>query len=155
MNGLLKHTKIIKSENPRLGSWSMETDIHQIRDMMDWMRETKPKPDPKSLSYLTEELKIPLRDGFEVDARVYKPRDVPADGCPGFVVFHGGGYMVGDLETEAYLCVLFTNLGGIAVNINYRHAPEHVFPQAIHDAFDATKWVSSPVSVPRHISVDK
>lgn len=35
MNNLLKHTKISMSENPRLGSWSMETDIHQIRDMMD------------------------------------------------------------------------------------------------------------------------
>lgn len=63
--------------------------------------------------------------------------------------------MVGDLETKAHLCALFTSLGGIAVNINYRHAPEHVFPQAIHDAFDATKWVGPPVSVPRHIGVDR
>ena len=68
-------------------------------------------------------------------------RDSP-DGCPGMVVFHGGGYLVGDFETEAWLCALFTKLGGIAVNVDYRHAPEHVFPAAIHDAFDATAWVS-------------
>ncbi|KAF7543144.1 hypothetical protein G7Z17_g10969 [Cylindrodendrum hubeiense] len=131
---------IIESESSMLGSWAMDTDIHAMRDMIAYMREMRPKPDPKSLPYLTEELKIPLRDGFEVNARVYKPRDIPADGCPGFVVFHGGGFVCGDLETEAYLCAHFTSLGGIAVNIDYRHAPEHVFPQAIHDAFDATKW---------------
>lgn len=65
--------------------------------------------------------------------------------------------MVGDLVTEAHLCDLFTSLSGIIVNINinYQHAAEHVFPQATHDAFNATKWVGPPISVPRHIGVDR
>lgn len=52
--------------------------------------------------------------------------------------------MIGDLETEAHLCEWFTKLGGIAVNVDYRHAPEDVFPAAIEDAFDATNWASTP-----------
>lgn len=57
------------------------------------------------------------------------------------VVYHGGGYVVGDLETEAWLCNLFTSLGGIAVNVNYRHAPENPFPGPVDDCFNALKWV--------------
>lgn len=51
--------------------------------------------------------------------------------------------MIGDFETEAHLCDWFTKLGGIVVNVDYRHAPEHVFPAAIEDAFDAMHWVST------------
>lgn len=121
----------------------MDTDIHKVRAMLAQMRQTQPRPDPSTLSYTTKDIYIPLRDGLETAARVYKPRGASVEeGRPGLVVFHGGGYLVGDLDTEAWLCALFTGLGGIAIDVDYRHAPEHVFPQAIHDAFDATKWVS-------------
>lgn len=121
----------------------MNTELESFREMMAQVKQYRPTPDPATLSYHTEDFKIPLRDGFEVDARSYMPNgDVPSDGRPGLVVFHGGGFVTGDLDTEAGLCVEFTKLGGIAVNIDYRHAPEHVFPQAINDAFDATIWVS-------------
>ncbi|CAM1506887.1 Fc.00g065280.m01.CDS01 [Cosmosporella sp. VM-42] len=133
---------ILKSGNPMLAAWTMDTNIFEIRDLIAQMRKAQPEVDPATLSYTTEDIQIPLRDGFQVAARTYKPRSVPADGCSGFIVFHGGGYLVGDLETEGWLCTMFTSLGGIAVNIDYRHAPEHVFPQAINDTFDATKWVS-------------
>jgi acetyl esterase/lipase len=66
---------------------------------------------------------------------------LPEDGCPIFVVYHGGGFVLGDLDDEATLCRNFTQLGGIAVNVDYRLAPEHPFPVPIEDAFDALKWV--------------
>ena len=49
--------------------------------------------------------------------------------------------MLGGLDDEAILCRNFTQLGGIAVNVDYRLAPEHPFPVPIEDAFDALKWV--------------
>ena len=106
------------------------------------MRREQVRPDPASLPHVEEDIEIPVRNGRTTAARMYRPRKATPDGCPGMVVFHGGGYLVGDFETEAWLCALFTKLGGIAVNVDYRHAPEHVFPAAIHDAFDATAWVS-------------
>jgi acetyl esterase/lipase len=128
-----------------LNGWDMNTDLETFREMMAQVKQYRPKSDAAALSYQTKDFKIPLRDGFEVDARSYMPDgDVPTDGLSGLVVFHGGGFITGDLDTEAGLCAEFTKLGGIAVNIDYRHAPEHVFPQAINDAFDATIWVSDP-----------
>lgn len=49
--------------------------------------------------------------------------------------------MLGDLDSEAWLCRTFTELGGIAVNVGYRLAPEYQFPVPCEDAYDALKWV--------------
>ncbi|OBS26614.1 hypothetical protein FPOA_00557 [Fusarium poae] len=134
---------IIRAHNPMLNGWDMSTDLDAFREMMAQLRQFQPKPDPETLSYQMQDFKIPLRDGFEVNARSYTPNHwTPSDGRPGLIVFHGGGFVTGDLETEAGLCAQFTKLGGIALNVDYRHAPEHVFPQAINDAFDATVWAS-------------
>jgi acetyl esterase/lipase len=77
----------------------------------------------------------------ETEVRIHKPKVLPEDGCPIFVVYHGGGFVLGGLDDEAILCRNFTQLGGIAVNVDYRLAPEHPFPVPIEDAFDALKWV--------------
>ena len=59
------------------------------------------------------------------------------------VFFHGGGFVVGDLETHHMHCLRFASRARlVVVNVNYRHAPEHPFPQGIDDAFAATKWAS-------------
>ena len=124
-----------------LNAWTLDTDLQAFRAMIAQMRQSQQKPDPASLPYTQEDFQVPVRDAHKTTVRVYKPREIPADGCPGLIVFHGGGFVVGDLETEEPLCSMFTSLGGIAVNVDYRHAPEHVFPTAIHDALDAAKWV--------------
>jgi acetyl esterase/lipase len=105
------------------------------------MIQTQQKPDPATLPHVEEHIQIPVRDGSKIAARIYKPKETSSDGSPGFIVFHGGGYAVGGLETEAWLCALFTSLGGVTVDVDYRLAPDHTFPTAINDAFDATKWV--------------
>ncbi|KAK7407883.1 hypothetical protein QQX98_009942 [Neonectria punicea] len=141
-----EYEPIIRAHNPMLNAWDMNTDIYALRNMMAQISQARHKPDPETLSYRMEDFKIPMREGFQVDARSYTPKgDVPSSGRPGLIVFHGGGFLMGDLETEAGLCVEFTKLGGVAVNVDFRHAPEHVFPQAINDAFDATVWTSQNV----------
>ncbi|KAH0524928.1 hypothetical protein TsFJ059_007367 [Trichoderma semiorbis] len=133
---------ILKSGSPILAAWDENTNIPQVRAMIQSMKDAAPKIDPATLPYLQEDIQIPVRDNRTTEIRVYKPREESAEGRPGLVVFHGGGYAVGDLDTEAWLCALFAKLGGVAVNVNYRHAPEHVFPSAIEDAYDATKWTA-------------
>lgn len=125
--------------------WDLNTNLPQIRTIIQAAKDAAPKIDPATLPYLQEDISIPVRDNRSIDVRVYKPRGGSTEGRPGLVVFHGGGYAVGDLDTETWLCALFVKLGGIAVNVNYRHAPEHVFPAAVEDAYDATKWVRGTI----------
>jgi len=74
-----------------------------------------------------------------IPVRVYKP-DHPA-GAPVLVYFHGGGWVVGNLDTHDPFCRRLTNESGcIVVSVGYRTAPEHPFPAAARDAYVATKW---------------
>ena len=76
----------------------------------------------------------------EIPLRVYTP---DAEGPLGVLVFyHGGGWVIGDLETHDRECrVLCRDAGCLVVSVDYRLAPEHVFPAAVEDAFAALCWV--------------
>jgi acetyl esterase len=63
---------------------------------------------------------------------------VPATGWPVLVYYHGGGFTVGSSATHESLCRHLAHLAHCAVvSVDYRLAPEHRFPTAVHDAFDA------------------
>jgi acetyl esterase/lipase len=82
---------------------------------------------------------ITMRDGEKITVRTYTPEKA---GGPLYVMYHGGGWCIGGLENEELLCRLICGkLGFVAVNVDYRLAPEHVFPVAHNDCWDATKWV--------------
>ncbi|KAK7459000.1 MutS domain V [Colletotrichum acutatum] len=133
----------LQSESPiRVGAWNKDTDIQQIRGIMANVLEAKlaAKPDPSTLPYVEEDVHITVGDGASIAVRIHKPRVVADDGCPVLVAFHGGGFVIGDLEGVGSLCQLFTTLGGIAVNVDYRLAPEHPFPVPVQDCFDVVKW---------------
>lgn len=89
-----------------------------------------------------EDLKISLRDGMKIAVRIHQPKMIPRDGCPALVMFHGGGFCLGNLDSETQFCRSWVRLGGVAVNVDYRLAPEAPFPIPVYDAFDALKWVS-------------
>lgn len=88
-------------------------------------------------------LQIPARDGQALSARLWSPvaaSEGPA--VPALVYFHGGGFTVGSSATHEVLCRVLAALSGCAVvSVDYRLAPEHRFPTAVHDAFDAVQWV--------------
>ncbi len=73
--------------------------------------------------------------------RVYTP---DARGpMPGLVYFHGGGWVICDLDTHDVPCrAIAKRAGAVVASIDYRLAPEHKFPAAVEDAFAATKWVA-------------
>lgn len=65
-----------------------------------------------------------------------------ADVLPVLVFFHGGGWVIGDLDTHDNMCRALANAGRCAlVSVDYRLAPEHKFPGAVDDAIAATHWV--------------
>jgi acetyl esterase len=88
-------------------------------------------------------IRIPCRDGNEIDARLYAP-DVPAGEfpLPALLYFHGGGYCVGSLDSHDSLCRAIAALTPCCVlSVAYRLAPEHPFPTAVHDSQDAYEWL--------------
>lgn len=86
---------------------------------------------------------IPGPEGApDVPIRIYMPRDRRHAG-PGFVNFHGGGFVLGDLETEHPRCLAMAAKGGaVSVGVDYRLAPEHPFPAAPRDCYAALKWIA-------------
>src|SRR5438874_13570419 len=76
-----------------------------------------------------------------IPLRVYRPAGVPASTPLAVLVFfHGGGWVIGDLETHDVLCRQLTAGSGVSVvSVDYRLAPEHKFPAAVDDAWAATR----------------
>jgi acetyl esterase len=87
-----------------------------------------------------ESFTLPARDGFDLPVRLYAPSN---EVLPVLVYFHGGGFTIGSLATHDVLCRNLSHLAHCAVlSVNYRLAPEHPFPVAQHDAWDALTWVA-------------
>ncbi|QGW84492.1 alpha/beta hydrolase [Variovorax paradoxus] len=78
-----------------------------------------------------------------IAVRLYRPLGAAADAAlPVLVYFHGGGWVIGDLDTHDVLCRSLANGAGCAVaSIDYRMGPEHRFPAAVDDVLAATRWV--------------
>jgi acetyl esterase len=79
--------------------------------------------------------------GGPIPVRLYRP----AQGVlPAFVFFHGGGWVVGDLDTHDVLCrQIARGTGAVVIAVDYRLAPEHPFPAAADDAWSATAWIAT------------
>ena len=100
-------------------------------------------PDPPELKSV-EPLSIPSPHGT-IPARIYTPKKIRQAGglAPGLVFFHGGGWVIGDLDTHDVVCRKVADEGElIVISVDYRRAPEHKFPAAVDDAITATKWVA-------------
>lgn len=95
-----------------------------------------------------EDLKIQARDGHTLNAKLFAPVLKSAhDGLPTLVYFHGGGFTMGSIQTHSVLCRELARIGHCAVvSVDYRLAPEHRFPVAVNDAWDALQWVSQNLS---------
>jgi len=92
-----------------------------------------------------QELSIPARDGQAIPARLYAPSQ---EQLPVLLYFHGGGFTIGSVATHDALCRPLSHLAHCAVvSVDYRLAPEHKFPVAADDAWDALQWLAAQAGV--------
>lgn len=97
------------------------------------------EPDPQKMAR-DDSLIIPTRDGAQLHAKLWAQHPKPE--TPVLLYFHGGGFTVGSPQTHEALCKHLAHLAQCAVlSLDYRLAPEHTFPTAHHDAFDALQWL--------------
>src|SRR5260370_2527000 len=81
----------------------------------------------------------------EIPVRIYIPAG--SGPFPALVFFHGGGWVICDLDTHDGLCRSLANGAGcVVVSVDYRLAPEHKFPAAPEDCYAATEWVAAHAS---------
>ena len=104
------------------------------------VKSAPPGPPPPEVAQI-EERTIP-GPGGEIPVRIYTPEG-PAP-FPVLVYFHGGGWVVCDLDTHDGICRALSNAAGcLTVSVDYRLAPEHKYPAAAEDAYAATQWVAA------------
>lgn len=78
-----------------------------------------------------------------IPVRHYRPLQPAAEPLPLVVFFHGGGFVVCDLDSHDGVCRALANASGCAVvAVDYRLAPEHQFPMPVEDAYAATCWLA-------------
>lgn len=100
-------------------------------------------PEPPELARV-EELAISAPHGT-IPARLFVPKRLRKhnDLAPALVFFHGGGWVIGNLDTHDVACRKLADEGQlIVISVDYRLAPEHKFPAAVDDAIAATQWVA-------------
>ncbi|HVW42883.1 MAG TPA: alpha/beta hydrolase [Amycolatopsis sp.] len=110
------------------------TDPDVSLDYLERSRAPRVRPEPEHVAFVEErhiEAGIPVR--------IYRPE---GDGpFPVIVFFHGGGWVMGDLDMHDATCRKLANgVGAVVVNVDYRLAPEHPFPAPFDDALAATRW---------------
>lgn len=102
------------------------------------------QPEPPKIASV-DPLSVPGPAGV-IPARVYKPLTLrQSDGLsPCLVFFHGGGWVIGNLDSHDVVCRTLADEGQlIVISVDYRLAPEHQFPAAVDDAIAATAWISA------------
>lgn len=95
---------------------------------------------PRAPLYRVHDFDLPAQDGSALPARLYLPHGGPT--LPVLLYLHGGGFVIGSLQTHDSLCrQLALRSGAAVVALHYRLAPEHRFPTAVDDAWAALRWL--------------
>jgi acetyl esterase len=110
--------------------------------------------DPSSLAPVAKIEDVTVADSLP--ARVFRP-DVDGP-TPTVVYLHGGGFVIGDLDTHENVCrALCRDIGAVVVSVAYRLAPEARFPAAVDDAWAALQWIGGRIDdfggEPRRLAV--
>ncbi len=110
----------------------------QAREIFD--PALMPRPEDLDPVHRIEDLTI-SGPGGELAVRVYAPES--AEPLPALTHYHGGGWVIGSIDTHDSYCRTFANAANcILLSVNYRRAPEHAFPAPLDDCYAALCWLA-------------
>jgi acetyl esterase len=113
------------------------TDPVTARKNLAELAAAVPAPDTTGMEI--EDRTVPADPDPDVAVRIYRPHQ--AQGA--IVWLHGGGWVMGDLDTEhPWAARLADGSGAVVISVGYRRAPEHPFPSALDDAYAALTWTA-------------
>jgi acetyl esterase len=125
-----------KAGNPTLDSLSVP-DARALFEDTAWRLDFEPVEMAR-----IDRLEVPVVGGA-IGARAYTPEGLGDETVPALVFFHGGGWVVGSLDTHDRLCRKLAELARCkVVAVAYRLAPEHPFPGPVEDAVAAFRWIA-------------
>ena len=134
--------------NAQTGPKMSEVEPAQAREMMIAMKSLAEAPTGEIA--VKRDLSIPGPAGA-IPARLYDISENRAAG-PVMVFFHGGGFVIGDIDTHEPYCVeVARQLDMPVISIDYRLAPEHPFPAAAEDSEAAARWIAGS---PEELGID-
>jgi acetyl esterase len=121
----------MQADQPKMSEQPPEVGREAYRGLALLLGEPQPVPEVVD--------RVLPGPGGDLPVRIYRPE---AAGPTGTVVFfHGGGGVIGDLDSHDHLCRLLCDRAGATVMaVDYRLAPEHPFPAAVDDAWAALRW---------------
>ena len=129
---------ILSSPDAKNGPKMQEMSAKEARALFSAMVERLEAP--ISIPCVVENGTMEL-EGRTLNYRIYRPDETEPEGT-GMVYFHGGGWVIGDLDTHDNACrALAVGSGVTLVSVDYRRAPEFQFPAPVEDARDAYLWV--------------
>ncbi|ADJ46231.1 lipase/esterase [Amycolatopsis mediterranei S699] len=113
------------------------------RSSMAQLREVLPAYEPANPVDIRD-VDVPgPSDAPDVPVRVYAPAN-RTTAVPGLLYIHGGGFVLGDLDTfDTHVLRLVDELGIVIVSVGYRLAPEHPFPAPVEDCYAALTWAAA------------
>ncbi|WP_266082148.1 alpha/beta hydrolase [Haladaptatus caseinilyticus] len=119
---------------PRFSSLSIDGARHLLAEL--WTSSEDPEPVGTVCDFTIEG----PADGVPI--RIYTPEGSAP--FPILVYFHGGGWVMGSIDTDDSICRALVNAAECAVvSIGYRQPPEHPFPAPVEDCYAATKWIAN------------
>ncbi|ETS75260.1 hypothetical protein PFICI_13744 [Pestalotiopsis fici W106-1] len=113
-----------------------------------WDPNSRNRPSPLALGGqgLVKVSSVYDKDLGTFQVRVFTPEgNAPESGWPVLIWFHGGGWVMGGLSSEnGFLSHICKFVNCVVISVNYRHAPEHVYPAAATDVLAGYQWIVDP-----------
>ena len=129
--------KAVLDQFASMGGQQLQMSVAQARELILGMVALG--GEPESIARV-ENRTVPGPAG-QIPVRIYTP--VGTAPFPVLVYFHGGGWVIGNLDTHDGICRSLANrVGCLVVSVDYRLAPEHPFPAAPEDCYAATRWLA-------------
>ncbi|KAH6985122.1 Alpha/Beta hydrolase protein [Ilyonectria destructans] len=135
--------------SPEWNEFTKQLEIPALLGTPAELRQIRfPRDDSPPVGFSIKQVQIPGYGGATNQVRIYTP-NVPSATHAVIIYVHGGGWTIGDLDSEDTICrTICKSIGAIIVSVDYRKAPENPFPIGLEDVWAGVLWVNQVIDSP-------